>query len=92
MSHEEIMDLTDAEREAERFLQTHYGIDELEITGAELIDVAGMPVYKITGIATKTIRRGFFGGLEEIVYDFTLKIHASDGKIVGKRVLERAKQ
>ncbi len=91
MSHEEIMDLTDAEREAERFLQTHYGIDELEITGAELIDIAGMPVYKISGSAIKIIKRGFFSS-EEIVYDFDLKIHASNGKIVGKRILERVKQ
>lgn len=89
-NHNEIMDLTDAEREAKNFLQSHYGIEDenIEIESAELIEIAGMPIYKIKGTAVEVVRRGFFSE-EEIVYDFEIKIHALNGRIVGKKFVKR---
>lgn len=77
---EEVIDLADAERTAERYIRGRIkNVKEIVIEAAKLSAIGNMTVYEVEGRVT--FGGGVFSKSEERL--FKVQISSTDGKVVG---------
>lgn len=89
----ELIGLEEAEREVARYLRTavhkEHTVRDVFVESVKLTEVAGVPVYDITGRITLERKRPRLFGTqtEKATTDFKIQMDPKSGKIVGKDIL-----
>jgi hypothetical protein len=84
-----LKDLREIESEATRIVRQRFGVKnqdvkEIMIVSSNLIEIAGMPIYKLEGYMDIIVKAaGFLSSEETDRVEFVMKFQAQTGQLVG---------